>query len=182
MWQNKECAFFEIRFGDNKINLLAFFEKNKDMKDRKRQDMQDKDQPLYQELTETILGCFLMLGLLINFRKRKLYTNEFIILIIMPLAILLILFLYFRNSDKQNSRKRMAIVNRSFWLRICNIIKYLPFNWTDTVRESASCPTAHKLLVWGQPRRLKRLVVSLRIAFYPRTYLPSCLNFRCKGR
>ena len=27
------------------------------MKDRKRQDMQDKDQPLYQELTETILGC-----------------------------------------------------------------------------------------------------------------------------
>jgi GxxExxY protein len=27
------------------------------MKDRKRQDMQDEDQPLYQELTETILGC-----------------------------------------------------------------------------------------------------------------------------
>ena len=27
------------------------------MKDRKRQDMQDVDQPLYQELTETILGC-----------------------------------------------------------------------------------------------------------------------------
>ena len=27
------------------------------MNDRKRQDMQDKDQPLYQELTETILGC-----------------------------------------------------------------------------------------------------------------------------
>lgn len=28
------------------------------MKDRKRQDMQDKDQPLYQELTETNLGCY----------------------------------------------------------------------------------------------------------------------------
>ena len=27
------------------------------MKDRKRHDMQDKDQPLYQELMETILGC-----------------------------------------------------------------------------------------------------------------------------
>jgi len=27
------------------------------MKDRKRQDMQDIDQPLYQEITETILGC-----------------------------------------------------------------------------------------------------------------------------
>ena len=27
------------------------------MKDRKRQDMQDIEQPLYQELTETILGC-----------------------------------------------------------------------------------------------------------------------------
>ena len=27
------------------------------MKDRKRQDMQDIDQPLYQELTEMILGC-----------------------------------------------------------------------------------------------------------------------------
>ena len=27
------------------------------MKDRRRQDMQDIDQPLYQELTETILGC-----------------------------------------------------------------------------------------------------------------------------
>ena len=37
--------------------MLAFLKKNKDMKDRKRQDMQDKDQPLYQELTETILGC-----------------------------------------------------------------------------------------------------------------------------
>ena len=37
------------------------------MKDRKRQNMQDKDQPLYQELTETIL-----VGLLMNFRKRRL--------------------------------------------------------------------------------------------------------------
>ena len=48
------------------------------MKDRKRQDMQDIDQPLYQELTETILGCCFDVmndfgvGLLVNFRKRRL--------------------------------------------------------------------------------------------------------------
>ncbi len=59
------------------------------MKDRKRQDMQDKDQPLYQELIE--LKCCeslrgehqaqlinylkvsnILVGLLINFRKRRL--------------------------------------------------------------------------------------------------------------
>jgi hypothetical protein len=37
--------------------MLAFLKKNKDMKDRKRQDMQDRDLPLYQKLKETILGC-----------------------------------------------------------------------------------------------------------------------------
>ena len=36
--------------------MLVFLKKNKDMKDRKRQDMQNKDYLLLQELTETILG------------------------------------------------------------------------------------------------------------------------------
>ena len=55
------------------------------MKDRKRQDMQDKDQPLYQELTETILGCCFDV------------MNE------AWCGLLGVCFLLVCNSDKQNS-------------------------------------------------------------------------------
>jgi GxxExxY protein len=45
-----------IKFADNEIEMLAL-SKKQDLEDRKRQDMQDKDLLLYQDLTETILGC-----------------------------------------------------------------------------------------------------------------------------
>lgn len=60
--------------------MLAFPEKNKDMKDRKRQDMQDKDQPLYQELTETILGrCFEVMNELVVGFLESVYKNALLI-------------------------------------------------------------------------------------------------------
>ena len=42
----------------NKVNMLSRYTSVKtDVQDRIRQDMQDKNQLLYQELTEIILGC-----------------------------------------------------------------------------------------------------------------------------